>query len=86
VKGDNSLDAGVPESFNVLVKEMQSLGMDVRVGSGGEEGALLASAKQLQDDTAFEPSLEEGPSFGEAKKEESSGKDVLASLFADDEE
>ncbi|MCF7669174.1 MAG: DNA-directed RNA polymerase subunit beta [Verrucomicrobia bacterium] len=32
VKGDNSLDAGVPESFNVLVKEMQSLGLDVRVG------------------------------------------------------
>jgi DNA-directed RNA polymerase subunit beta len=32
VKGDNSLDAGVPESFNVLVKEMQSLGMDVKVG------------------------------------------------------
>jgi DNA-directed RNA polymerase subunit beta len=32
VKGDNALDAGVPESFNVLVKEMQSLGMDVKVG------------------------------------------------------
>jgi DNA-directed RNA polymerase subunit beta len=31
VKGDNSLEAGVPESFNVLVKEMQSLGLDVRV-------------------------------------------------------
>jgi DNA-directed RNA polymerase subunit beta len=32
VKGDNSLEAGVPESFNVLVKEMQSLGLDVAVG------------------------------------------------------
>jgi DNA-directed RNA polymerase subunit beta len=32
VKGDNSLEAGIPESFNVLVKEMQSLGMDVKVG------------------------------------------------------
>jgi DNA-directed RNA polymerase subunit beta len=32
VKGDNSLDAGIPESFNVLVKEMQSLGLDVKVG------------------------------------------------------
>lgn len=29
VKGDNSLEAGIPESFNVLVKEMQSLGLDV---------------------------------------------------------
>jgi len=32
VKGDNTLEAGIPESFNVLVKEMQSLGLDVRVG------------------------------------------------------
>jgi DNA-directed RNA polymerase subunit beta len=35
VKGDNALEAGVPESFNVLVKEMQSLGLDVRVGYTG---------------------------------------------------
>ncbi|HKW30551.1 MAG TPA: DNA-directed RNA polymerase subunit beta [Verrucomicrobiae bacterium] len=32
VKGDNALEAGIPESFNVLVKEMQSLGLDVKVG------------------------------------------------------
>jgi DNA-directed RNA polymerase subunit beta len=32
VKGDNSLEAGIPESFNVLVKEMQSLCLDVKVG------------------------------------------------------
>ncbi len=32
VKGDNALEAGVPESFNVLVKEMQSLCLDVKVG------------------------------------------------------
>ena len=33
VKGDNFLEAGTPESFNVLIKEMQSLGLDVKVGS-----------------------------------------------------
>ncbi len=33
VKGDNSLEAGTPESFNVLIKEMQSLGLDVKVTS-----------------------------------------------------
>jgi DNA-directed RNA polymerase subunit beta len=32
VKGDNTLEAGTPESFNVLMKEMQSLCLDVRVG------------------------------------------------------
>jgi DNA-directed RNA polymerase subunit beta len=33
VKGDNSLSAGTPQSFNVLIKEMQSLCLDVRLGS-----------------------------------------------------
>ncbi len=33
VKGDNALEAGTPESFNVLIKEMQSLGLDVKVSS-----------------------------------------------------
>lgn len=34
MKGDNSLVAGVPESFNVLMKEMQGLCLDVRVRRG----------------------------------------------------
>jgi DNA-directed RNA polymerase subunit beta len=31
VKGDNVLESGLPESFNVLLKELQSLGMDVEL-------------------------------------------------------
>jgi len=31
VKGENVLEAGMPESFNVLMKEMQSLALDIRV-------------------------------------------------------
>ena len=31
VKGDSSLEAGTPESFNVLIKEMQSLCLDVKL-------------------------------------------------------
>ena len=30
VKGSNLLEAGKPESFNVLIKEMQGLGLDIR--------------------------------------------------------
>jgi DNA-directed RNA polymerase subunit beta len=51
VKGDNALEAGIPESFNVLVKEMQSLGLDVKVGytnplehQNGETAATAAAA------------------------------------------
>jgi DNA-directed RNA polymerase subunit beta len=31
VKGDNFLEAGLPESFNVLIKELMSLGLDVNL-------------------------------------------------------
>jgi len=31
VKGDNSLQAGIPQSFNVLMKEIQSLCLDIQV-------------------------------------------------------
>jgi DNA-directed RNA polymerase subunit beta len=44
VRGDDTFEAGIPESFNVLVKEMRSLGLNVdlhnskqqRQGPGGE--------------------------------------------------
>jgi DNA-directed RNA polymerase subunit beta len=31
VRGDDTLEAGIPESFNVLVKEMRSLGLDIEL-------------------------------------------------------
>jgi DNA-directed RNA polymerase subunit beta len=40
VKGDNALEAGTPESFNVLIKEMQSLGLDVKVGGRSNTGPV----------------------------------------------
>ncbi|MDE0372149.1 MAG: hypothetical protein OXI73_06340, partial [Rhodospirillales bacterium] len=30
VRGEDTFEAGVPESFNVLVKELQALGLDVQ--------------------------------------------------------
>lgn len=36
VKGENILNAGTPESFNVLVKEMQGLCLDIRAESAEE--------------------------------------------------
>jgi DNA-directed RNA polymerase subunit beta len=50
VKGDNTLEAGTPESFNVLIKEMQSLGLNVKVVS--ENGSPGDNAPDLQ--AAFE--------------------------------
>jgi DNA-directed RNA polymerase subunit beta len=40
VKGSNVMTPGLPESFNVLIKELQSLGLDVNLmkSSGAEIG------------------------------------------------
>jgi DNA-directed RNA polymerase subunit beta len=37
VKGENPPEPGVPESFNVLIKELQSLGLDFKLLKDGEE-------------------------------------------------
>ncbi len=37
VKGDNMLESGLPESFNVLIKELQSLALDVELVEDKEE-------------------------------------------------
>jgi len=42
VKGDNTLDAGIPESFRVLVKELQGLGLGVEIMSENEEQIVFA--------------------------------------------
>jgi DNA-directed RNA polymerase subunit beta len=31
VKGENVLESGLPESFNVLIKELQSLALDIEL-------------------------------------------------------
>ncbi|GAB1489890.1 DNA-directed RNA polymerase subunit beta [Opitutaceae bacterium] len=40
VKGDNTLTAGTPESFNVLIKEIQSLGLDIKLNKRDALGNL----------------------------------------------
>jgi DNA-directed RNA polymerase subunit beta len=45
VKGDDTFEAGIPESFNVLVKEMRSLGLNVELENieSDEEPPALAA-------------------------------------------
>ena len=47
VKGENVPEPGVPESFKVLIKELQSLGMDVKILSGDEQEIEM---KELDDE------------------------------------
>ena len=43
VRGDDTLEAGIPESFNVLVKEMRSLGLDVDLDNSKLRPTPIAS-------------------------------------------
>ncbi len=45
VKGENTLEASLPESFNVLVKELQSLALDVELLEAGD----LPAEEQLEE-------------------------------------
>ncbi len=49
VKGENVPDPGIPESFKVLVKELQSIGLDIKVLNEDDEEISL---KDTDDDIA----------------------------------
>ncbi len=54
VKGDNIPEPGIPESFKVLIKEMQSLGLDVEVLTGEGHEIELTEADEDIFKTAAE--------------------------------
>ena len=58
MKGDNTLDAGIPESFNVLVKEMESLGLEVKVGYTNPTGTAPKPMTPSQPSLANRPETE----------------------------
>jgi DNA-directed RNA polymerase subunit beta len=65
VKGENTLESGLPESFNVLIKELQSLALDVELLESPETKAqreLEAAAAASADPLAPRP-----PGGGEKK-------------------
>ena len=51
VKGENVPEPGVPESFKVLIKELQSLGLDVRLYSENDEELELS--ENIEDGIDF---------------------------------
>lgn len=52
VKGENVPEPGVPESFKVLIKELQSLGMDVKMLSSNEEEIEMRELDDEEDQTS----------------------------------
>ncbi|HZZ84406.1 MAG TPA: DNA-directed RNA polymerase subunit beta [Anaeromyxobacteraceae bacterium] len=60
VKGENTLESGLPESFNVLIKELQSLALDVEL--------LESPEAQKQRELAEAATAAQGPLGGPVEK------------------
>lgn len=58
VKGENVPEPGVPESFKVLIKELQSLGMDVKILSGDEKEIEMRELDEDEEPTGEKLELE----------------------------
>ena len=88
VKGQNVPKAGVPESFKVLIKELQSLGLDIRVldGEGFEvdlkqtfedDDDIGLSKPVVADDEAFSEDLVNDGNFDGFGLQDENGEDIV---------
>ena len=81
VKGENIPEPGVPESFKVLVKELQALGLDVRLFS--EDNKELELKENIEDGIDFNFETEKNEVIDETElddgyiEEEELGDDML---------
>ncbi len=57
VKGENIPEPGIPESFKVLIKEMQSLALDVRVLTEDNKELQLREMSDADDNTGIDSML-----------------------------
>jgi DNA-directed RNA polymerase subunit beta len=64
VKGENVPEPGVPESFKVLIKELQSIGLDVKVLTEDAQEILIRESDEDIHETAKELELNLGSEEG----------------------
>ncbi|MGB9793152.1 MAG: DNA-directed RNA polymerase subunit beta, partial [Thermacetogeniaceae bacterium] len=90
VKGENVPEPGVPESFKVLIKELQSLCLDVRVLSESNEEIEIKEGDDDVGDTAKELELDVGEaavaSENAEKKKQKVKKEAEAADASDSDE
>jgi DNA-directed RNA polymerase subunit beta len=58
IKGENIPEPGIPESFKVLIKELQSLGLDVRVLRDDNTEVEIVETAEYNENTDFRAIME----------------------------
>ena len=87
VKGDNVPEPGVPESFKVLIKELQSLGLDVRLYSkDNEELELKENIEEGIDFNLEDRNVLPEPEEAVVDDEELSNDFIEDEILLDDED
>ena len=97
VKGENIPEPGVPESFKVLVKELQSLGLDIRLYTKDDKELELKEniedgidfniddKKAIDDTIVNEDEIKDGYIEADEETEDGADSDELFSAIDDDE-
>ena len=80
VKGENVPDPGIPESFKVLVKELQSIGLDIKVLNEDEEEISLRDSDEDIVETAREVDMDI-----EGRVVEPTSEEVVVDDYADND-
>ena len=70
VKGNNIPEPGVPESFKVLIKELQSIGLDIKVLSGDAKEIVINDEDEDDDKSIRNTAEELGVDVGNHGKHE----------------
>ena len=70
VKGNNIPEPGVPESFKVLIKELQSIGLDIKVLSGDAKEIVIQDVEDEDDKSIRNTAQELGVDVGNHGKHE----------------
>ena len=78
VKGENIPTPGIPESFKVLIKEMQALGLDVKVLSEDNKEIEIKESSEYDDDI---PNLE---SIMDIETERESDEQILSAGYSEE--
>ncbi len=88
VKGENIPEPGIPESFKVLIKEMQSLGLDVKVLTDENEEIEIKESADLDGISGLESiiDIESIADEGEFFEEEGGFTEELVDEDVDDED
>ena len=69
VKGENIPEPGIPESFKVLIKELQALALDVRAMTGDNQEIKLKNTSEYDDPATVDSMLKQADRKSEAEHE-----------------